>query len=132
MILKLSPELKMKFLDEKNLKIDMRQEFHEIKGLGGTTHNIPSIRWIEVILYLHDDPELFEECKEWIRLIRDSVYFKTSSFTTAKLTVGPFEGLFPTQCIGESKEVHFLTDSYHSGKGHWKDWFIQGDLYASQ
>jgi len=123
----ISHKLKLKFLYKQGLKVNQRIEFYDVEAQGQTV-KLPRISWTEVILDLENEPQLFKECCEWLRL--QSTYFKTS-YRAMKINIGPFEGLFPSECDFKNSIVTFLVDDYIPEKTCWKDWFVEGEQYAS-
>lgn len=129
--MKITPELKLKLLNEANFNIKTHQELIELNH-GGVAYKVPGIRWNEICLDLSTDLELYYECELWIKKIanmcRDNSYNKSY-----KVNIGPFEGLWPTQCDRAALTVNFLADTIQHGRKHWKDWFIQeGEEHAPQ
>jgi hypothetical protein len=123
-----SYKLKLKFLHEENIQIHQHVDFHDVE-ICKRKVRLPGMSWVEIILNLKHDPELFKECFDWYK--KQSAYFKTS-YSAMKVDIGPFEGLFPSDCDIENLSVTFLVDDYIPGKKSWKDWFIIGEeQYAS-
>lgn len=120
---KISHKLKLKLLDEREVRVVHHLEKTEI-NFQGMKHQVPGISWHEISLDLRNDPELFSECEEWQLTI--------SSFKDYKLNIGQFEGLWPVQCNQKSMIVNFLADAIYTGRKHWKDWFMEGEEHAPQ
>jgi hypothetical protein len=101
---------------------------HELQ-FRGKTFKVPGVTWSEVILDLIDEPQLFQECEDWIINIQSNTVEKTSDI---KVTVGEYVGLWPSICDKKNMRVTFLIDVFHLDKKDWRDWFLEGEEYASQ
>jgi hypothetical protein len=126
-MINLSHDLKLRLLDESKINITCHQEHSEIQFMG-QPHKIPIMSWYEITVDFSDRPELFEECVTWQDII---VKYLSTSHNSYKLSIGPFEGLWPRQCNLMSLTVNFLADEVYYGRKNWKDWFI-GEEHASQ
>ena len=123
----ISPELKLKLINEANFMIEQHQETFDY-NYRGSIYKVPGISWSEILLDLSNDEELYYECEVWCKQI---IYINNLS-KSYKINLGPFEGLWPTQCNKDTKVVNFLADQIHYGRKNWRDWFIQGEEHASQ
>ena len=115
----ISPELKLMLLDETRVKVVSHMETIDY-NFRGKVFQVPGMSWNEISLDLHDSLDLFLECETW------------SNKGAAKIDIGWFEGLWPVQCNVPSLVVNFLADQVSPGRKNWKDWFIQGEAYASK
>jgi hypothetical protein len=127
MVINLSHKLKLKLLNEKEVHIVRHQETYDANHFGKSI-KVPGVCWFEISIDLSDDPDLFNECLEW--MTKHQTYFKTSH-CACKLNIGPFEGLWPTQCNCGTMTVNFLADEVYYGRKNWKDWFI-GECHAPE
>jgi hypothetical protein len=121
----ISPELKLKLINETNFIFENHQETFDF-NYRGSVYKVPGISWNDICLDLSKDPKLYYECEIWYKELfnRES---SDSSNKSYKINIGPFEGLWPTQCNSRTFVVNFLADAIHYGRKNWKDWFIQGD-----
>jgi hypothetical protein len=124
---KISHDLKLKLLDKNKATSESHMTSHEMTFQGQIV-KVPGVSWSEVILQLKGEPNLFQECEDWIEMIRsgcqDSCNFK--------LTMGEYEGLWPSICDRKNMKVTFLVDCFHPGRKNWRDWFLEGEEYAPQ
>ncbi|MCK5613089.1 hypothetical protein KAR91_65050 [Candidatus Pacearchaeota archaeon] len=127
-MIKISHELKLKLLNEKEVNVVRHVEQRDL-NFEGRTYQVPGLSWHEITLDMKDTPELFSECEEWIRL--QKTYFSTS-YKAAKINIGQFEGLWPVQCNQKTMVVNFLSDTIYPGRKDWKDWFLEGEEHAPQ
>ena len=126
-MIKLSHNLKLRLLDQKGINVTCHQEHSDLQ-FRGQSYKVPLMSWYEITVDFSEKPELFEECVEWQNII--SKYLSTSH-NTYKLNIGPFEGLWPTQCNSMSLTVNFLAEEIYWERKNWKDWFI-GECHASE
>lgn len=124
---KISHELKLKLLDKNKAILECHMTPQELKFQGHIV-KVPGVTWNEITLDLKDEPQLFRECETWIYVLMAQVESRCDS----KVTMGEYEGLWPTICDKRNMRVTFLVDVFHKGRSNWRDWFIQGEEYASQ
>lgn len=125
-MLQISAELKNIMLTDEML-VTQSMEPIEFVTIDGQKVKVAGRIELDVKLNLENRPDLFKECLDWMKL-RDT-YFQTSQ-RAAKLNIGPYDGLFPTECTGDGV-VHFHADEFYPGRTHWRDWFVQGEKHAS-
>jgi hypothetical protein len=122
---KISHELRLKILDKARLESHMtpiEMNHH------GQKFKVPGITFNELLLDLRDCPELFAECEVW----KHTRMTKFDSRIDTKVTTGEYDGIWPTVCDRGKMSVKFLVDAFHPGRQNWRDWFMEGEEYASQ
>jgi len=123
---KISHKLRLKLLDHDKMRAEGHMTPQEL-SYHGLKIKVPGVSWTEVTLDLRDEPDLFDECENW-KHVRMTYFTRVDT----KITIGPYEGLWPTVCDKKNMRVKFLVDSYDAGRRDWRDWFIQGEEYASK
>ena len=124
---KISHDLKLRLLDKNKARVETHTSPQEM-SFHGHTIKVPGVSWSEVILDLKGQPNLFQECEHWMTVRMTRVGSRCDS----KLTMGEYEGLWPSICDKQNMRVTFLIDCFHAGRSDWRDWFIQGEEYAPQ
>lgn len=114
----ISSDLKMKLIEETNFSIEHKVEKIDV-NVRGQMVSFPGSRWTELTLDLSNDSHLFYECVNWLSKQK-------------KIDIGPFEGIWPSKCDFQNLEVKFFVDLINPDKKNWRDWFLQGEEYASK
>jgi hypothetical protein len=124
---RISHKLKLRILDTDKARFESHMTPLKYKYRGKEI-KVPGVKWNELILDLRDELQLFRECEIWrhVRMRR------TEERCDTKITMGEYEGLWPTICDKRNMKVTFLIDVIHLGRKDWRDWFMEGEEYASQ
>jgi len=124
MKIKIPQDLRMKFVNMEGFR--MHREYYNVNVMGMDrplqTLGEPMI---SVELDLHDEPNLLDCCITWQLAVEK--HFSETSFETFKIDIGPYTGLWP-RSISDEGIVTFNVDVADTKSGHWKDWFIEGDI----
>ena len=124
---KISHDLKLKLLDKNKARVESHVSPHEM-NLHGRIIKVPGVSWTQLILDLKGEPNLFRECEVWMTVRMTRIESRCDS----KVTMGEYEGLWPTICDKKNMRVTFLVECFYPGRYNWRDWFLEGEEYASQ